>query len=359
VISEPIVNLNVSFHCDLNVNREYVLLLDPAPLADIDNATTGSENMNTEPISNISDKNKKPAHPSANKELQAQNADLQHADLPASALKKSNKKKKTSAATLTSVNEKLKEAYTGKQKPVAMHESSAAIENKTPSSSSNHNQSKDKPFLVISGGNANLNESSNKPSLTLRLATEIDFTRPEAAIVPPTTTDAMDEATVMTNRLAHLEKQIANLQIRNTQLVADAAKAKEEKEYFDWRQMLLIALGIIVALAVAEWLRRKIFNKRANNETAEWFDAEATIDTPNEPTMLSSNGFEAARSDIQPFGEPNPVTSPSQHSSLTNKVSALKFEEEDHGSILDDADVFIEHGRPVLAIQLLQNHLID
>lgn len=354
VIAEPIINLYVSFHCNLNVNREYVLLLDPTPITTgIENTLTDSENMNAELTSTVSDKNKKAA-------LHRQNTAHQLATLPtgeaidtAGTIKRPSKKQKPSTAI--TVNEKLDEAYTEKQKSMATPASKKIIENNSPSKPA---ASTDKPFLVISGGNANSNENSDEPRLTLRLATEIDFTRPEAAIAPPATTDAMDDATVMTNRLAHLEKQIANLQSRNTQLEA-AAKAKEEKEHVNWQQMLLTALGIIVALAVAEWLRRKIFSKQAKNETAEWFDAEANIDTPKEPAMLSGNSFEASHSDAQSFGESNPAKSPDHHASLGSKESALKFEEENHGSVLDDADVFIEHGRPVLAIQLLQNHLID
>lgn len=33
VITEPIINFRVSAHCEPNINRDYALLLDPAPLA--------------------------------------------------------------------------------------------------------------------------------------------------------------------------------------------------------------------------------------------------------------------------------------------------------------------------------------
>lgn len=365
VVSEPIVNLRVTFHCEPNIYREYVLLLDPAPLPAMEKASV-EENINVEPINNLSAKNKKPAHYSSSKKIQSQA--YQGVTGPAGAislgnpiLKKPAKNKKRRATN--SVNEKLIESYTGKQKTEITPESSFTSENKTTATTASSHPSTDKPFLVISGANASVSENTNKPGLSLRLATEIDFTRPEAAIAPTTTTDAMDEVTVMANRLAHLEKQIAGLQNRNTQLVADAAKAKAESENFNWQQVLLISISIIAALAAAEWLRRRIFIQRSNNESTEWFATEASIDSTNETAVLSdsysNNSFEAKRSRELSLNEPDFGDSSSQSASFDGTGTVVTFGKEEHGSVIDDADVFIEHGRPTLAIQLLQNHLVE
>jgi len=365
VVTEPIVNLRISFHCEPNIYREYVLLLDPAPLPAMEKASV-EDNINVEPINSSSAKNKKPAHSSSSKKIQ--NQDYQDVtdqageiSLDNPILKNPAKKKKRPATN--SVNEKLIESYTGKQKTEITPESSFTSENKTTAITANSHQSTDKPFLVISGGSASSNESANKPSLSLRLATEIDFTRPEAVIAPSTATDAMDEVTVMANRLAHLEKQIASLQNRNTQLVADAAKAKEESEHFNWQQVLLISISIIAALAAAEWLRRRMFSQRSNSEGAEWFDTAASIDSANETAVLSdsysNNSFEAKRSSELSLNEPDFGDSSSQSAGFDGTGTVVTFEKEEHGSVIDDADVFIEHGRPALAIQLLQNHLVE
>jgi hypothetical protein len=355
VITEPIVNLHVSFNCEPNVNREYVLLLDPAPISSIEKATANDEALNSESNNSNTDKVKKQKHQTVSKELQNQ-ADAIVSEKPI--FKNKIKTKKSNA--VTSVAEKLSEAYTGKQNPSVATESNTVTENKPASISTDHQASQDKPFLVISG-NASSSERANKPSLSLRLATEIDFSRPEAAITPPASTDTMDEVTVMTNRLAHLEKQITSLQTRNAQLVADATKAKEEKEEFNWLKIIAIGLGIILALTGAELLRRK-FTKKPTDFTETWFDADKSASISNDSSIFPHTTFNRVETQTPetPSGSKLGINEPrSQNIGQTNTETLASFEKEDHSGILDDADVFIEHGRPALAIQLLQNHLSE
>jgi hypothetical protein len=357
IVTEPIVNLRISFQCEPNINREYVLLLDPAPLPVIENAAIENA-VNAKPASVASDKKK--VRQSSRKKSQTLDTANQSAneiapDKPV--LKKVTKQKKRKPAT--SVDEKLNEAYTGKQAAGVMPESNPRLENGSPPAVANSQSSSDKPFLVISGGSANANEGTAKLGLALRLTTEIDFTRPEPIITSPNTMDAMDEVTVMSNRLAHLEKQIASLQNRNTKLVADAAKAKEESEAFNWQKMLLIALGIMTTLAGFEWLRRKFFRRQSSNESAEWFDAESDAISTEEATAPPNINVETIRSNEPSFSEPNVNQSSGQSSSPDSIKTLAPFEIADHESVLDDANVFIAHGRPTLAIQLLQNHLTE
>jgi hypothetical protein len=357
VVTEPIVNLRVSFHCESNINREYVLLLDPAPTLDMEKASvaeiTGFDSIN------VADKNTKLPATSVTKKPSAQQADLQDLALPLNktdpgrtGLTKRTRKKNLTAAT--SVDEQLLEAYTGKQKTETTTPAKPVLEENL--AVANTRQSTDKAYLVISGGSA-LNENANKPGLSLRLATTIDFSRP--AIASPTATDTMDEVTVMSNRLAHLEKQITSLQERNTQLLADAAKAKMESESFNWQKVLLFTLlGAIITLAGAEWLRRRVFSRRPDNVTTQWFDAETSTDTATAASNEISSDFEDAHTNGPTFNAPftEPLT---QDTYLADKQMVAQPEIEEHFNVLEDADVFIEHDRPALAIQLLQNHLND
>ena len=347
IVTEPIINLRLAFQCDPNVNHDYVLLLDPSPFKIIEKISIDDEAYSK---ADNTDSSKKEVHLTVNKKsssLVAEKTDGLASDKLT--FKKTYKKKKTNDNS--SVEEKLNSTYTGKQTFKAKPNSNPAVENKNHPIQANSQPSSDKPFLVISGGSSN--SPNDKAGLSLRLATEIDFTRPPPVVASPSTIDTSDEVTVMTNRLSHLEKQITSLQKRNIQLVADAAKAKEENNTTSWQKMLLIALAVITALAGIEWLRRKVLTKHSNNEIAEWFDAEAEINPPRDTSIPADLNFEANPS-ADDFDEQL------NQDSISNSAKSLtSFEILDHESVLDEANVFIEHGRPTLAIQLLQNHLSE
>ena len=342
LVTEPIINLRLAFQCDPNVNHDYVLLLDPSPFKIIEKTSIEDEAYSK---ADNTASSKKEAHLTVNKKSSSLVAEKTNG----LAFKKTYKKKKTNDNS--SVEEKLNSTYTGKQTFKAKLNSNPAVENKNYPIQANGQPSSDKPFLVISGGSSN--SSNDKTGLSLRLATEIDFTRPAPVAVSPSAIDPSDEVTVMTNRLTHLEKQITSLQKRNMQLVADAAKAKEENDATNWPKILLIALAIIAALAGIEWLRRKVLTKRSNNEIAEWFDAEAEINPTRDTSKPADLNFEA-NSSTGDFDEQL-----GQGSISNSAKSVTSFEILDHESVLDEANVFIEHGRPTLAIQLLQNHLSE
>jgi hypothetical protein len=357
VITEPIVNLRVSFHCEPNVNREYVLLLDPAPISAADKTSASDDNANTE--SNINDtkkQNRKSLQTSSKKSPETAEQVDEAIPEQAAAIKVPKKKKPNKKTS--SVDEKLSEAYTGKQNTSPAPQSISSPESKANTDVNEHKPSADKPFLVISAGNSNVAGGTDKPGLSLRLATEIDIARPDEVAAVQSATDTMDEVTVMSNRLAHLEKQIASLQSRNAQLVTEAQRAKEDNARFDWLKFLKIALGIMAAVTLFEWLRRKFVNRDIRMKDT-WFDDENVNDTDRKLTANSTDEFSAHNSNAQPFDEPNFNDTPMQHLNSADAQAMGIAEKEEHVSIIEDADVFIEHGRPALAIQLLQNHLSD
>jgi hypothetical protein len=355
VITEPIVNLRISFNCEPNVNREYVLLLDPAPLSGIENTIMKDESSKIEPNINSTKKNQnRKSHQTNFKKSLKLGTDEQtdKAISDQSVLKKVSKKMK--GENLNSVNEKLLKAYTGKRNS-PLPNSNSIPEGKITKNTSSTATSEDKPFLVISTGNTSNGEE--KPSLSLRLATEIDVARPDEVAARQSTSDTMDEVTVMSNRLSYLEKQITSLQTRNAQLVTDAQKAKKEGENLDWLQFSKIMLAILAALGVLEFLRRKIYNRQAIAKEA-WFDDEKLESTYSKPSNLNvneTNEFDTHTSNLSSF-TPNFIEPLVQNLNTTN---VQKTAIEENSSILEDAEVFIEHGRPLLAAQLLQNYLID
>ncbi len=367
VITEPIVNLYVSFHCEPNFNREYVLLLDPASLA---RSSISEQPASNNDIGNVADKNnvlplKSPARIDGKPDAES---DATALDNPVKA-KQAKKKKSTHdqskqrASDESVIDKKLMLSYTGKQQSASAD--SAAL---VTASKSDAKQAPpvitSKPYLIISSGNVNSNEHAGQPSLSLRLETQIDFTRTEAS-APLANSDVMDEVTVMANRLAHLEKQIISLQNKNAQLLSEAAQAKNagfqlSEQQSQWLQNILIAIGVIAALAGAEWLRRKTVRARLNKEQAIWFGAEEDADTFDNATTFSASETNHTKDAI--FDDPAFDQSNFHQSSNQSPAEAYSIADEtgDSGdNILENADVFIEHGRPGLAIQLLQNHLSD
>ena len=356
-ITEPILNLRISALCESQISRDYLLLLDPTTLVATDNTAVSGQVSEKQITTKKSANNHTQIKPRASK-------------LPAKATKQvavtseQTNQKSTKELSATAINRKLNEAYTGKQNSSVAIQPKPTTETNAAPKPTESLHSTDKPYLVISGGNTNANDSTAKPSLSLRLETQLDLARVETTATPLSATDTMDEVTVMSNRLAHLEKQIVSLQSRNTQLLADVEKAKNSG--LNWLQILFIAFAILVTLAGAEWLRRKIASRHAIND-ATWFDAGTDIDTFDEFATFDKNGtdsFEISPS-AKPFSaesafvESNLNTLSAKNTSFANMTPLSEHDTDTSESVIDHAHVFIEHGRPALAIQLLQNHLSD
>jgi hypothetical protein len=366
VITEPIVNLRVLFECEPNFKREYVLLLDPASLTASPDRGAPEQPV----ISNT--RYAPPLNPQAHLgEAVNLETNIVPLDQPAKEKKVKNKaskktKFKQNATGNRVIDEKLALSYTGSQLMDSEKLASSVADNKVSAAKSKIAPSANasKPYLTISGGNLSPNESVSQPKLSLRLETQIDFNRIEAS-APLTNSDTMDEITVMANRLAHLEKQVINLQTKNSQLLDEAAQAKHagfesSAQQSQWLRTILIAIGILVALAVAELLRRKSVRDRLAKEQAIWFDAEEDADDAGENSASTTNTTDYTKDLAFDNHTYDPL--PPHHLSSQNHANAFSINDDasDSGdNILENADVFIEHGRPALAIQLLQNHLSD
>jgi len=371
VINEPIVNLRVSVNCEPNISRDYVLLLDPAPLVTIADESGNIEDQGKPPSKKL--QNYATNHSLVNKKIPAANladasvssASEQSANEPildksAKVHRKANKISTESS----SVDKKLVDAYTGKLQATPSISSATSTQDKDAAKPESNQTTTDKPLLVISGGNDNLSKDASKLGLALRLETQIDFARAEPPTPPLSAEDAMDEVTVMSNRLAHLEKQIISLQSRNTQLMSDAEKAKNESFSFAavqsvWLQYLLITLGLISALACAEWLRRNILSKRLDEKQASWFDAEPDSANSSILPLPTKNDTAIAEPGMFSASDYDPTSSQNRSTAFTNAIEILDDNNDESESILDNAEVFIAHNRPALAIQLLQNYLGD
>lgn len=390
-ITEPIIEIRISYDCEPNINREYVLLVDPP--SSVNNTVAATKLAATTDSSNLqnSDSLAKSKKPTA-KSTTAIEGDVSGGEGSASinddasaassqafnntttakttdAPKKKRAKKQAIRNQSSSVDDRLSEAYIGKTP--ASDKADAAQFNTTiaagDSAKPPSTKASDKPYLVISGGNTDGNSASlanTQSGLVLRLETQIDFNR--VADAPLSATDTMDEVTVMANRLTHLEQQILSLQTRNAQLKAEAEKAKNagfnlSDTQYKWLHHIAVVLGIIVLLALAEALRRKILRNRLKRDESIWF-----VDhNNNEASAVSDGVLIVADAKINPakiesaifneldFGDTDAYANGQNPSANHNQ----QMIENDIESVLDHAEVFIAHGRPALAIQLLQNHL--
>jgi Tfp pilus assembly protein FimV len=173
VITEPIVNLHVTYHCDPNFNRDYVLLLDPATLTD--DAVSFESTALTEKKTNNSNKLSSAI---SNQSTIQKNSDVSNMPAKETTAKKKTTKKKSPAAI--SIDEKLMEAYTGKKQSASKPMTDAVTEN-NPTKKTDTASVSSKPLLTISGGDVKPNEKTSLPNLALRLETQIDFCESRAA----------------------------------------------------------------------------------------------------------------------------------------------------------------------------------
>ncbi len=125
----------------------------------------------------------------------------------------------------------------------------------------------------------------------MRLSKSIDTNRPPAF---PADSAEMDESTVMANRLAHLDKQIAALQERNRLLQAEA-EIRQQKNTYLALPGLLTAAFVLAALGLAWWLRRRMLTRPVRPEP-DWF-AKPAVAAPLVGTVASQteSDFSLAR----------------------------------------------------------------
>ncbi len=367
-ITEPIINLRVSIHCEPNLNREYVLLLDPASITNTEKTSApAAPTAQVKAIDQSKPKNNSHALKSQPQALnKVETTPIAENSAENNISNKKITKKNRSRASTTDSN--LMEAYVGKQQTI---QPKSASEIKIGTNEINRNSSIDKPHLIISGGSTN--SASNMPNLSLRLETQLDLNRAEIAPAPLTAADAADEVTVMANRLAHLEKQIIGLQTQNALLRNEAEKAKSTELHsadqdFNWMKDLPIILGIVLITGIVSagvWLRRKILRKRLYKQHDNWFDTDKSKKPDNLPKsdilISDENIFNESSSpktnsdDI----DDDQFTNKSRNGFFPYPTAFTVTETDSSENVLDHAEVFLAHDRPAMAIQLLQNHLVD
>jgi hypothetical protein len=353
IINEPIVNLSVMAECDANMRRDYVLLLDPPLAADNDTAVEDTPVIADEKPAKSVDKPTKAAAQPQTIRTHAASTNKTSANKH-----KSNKKDNKNIVLTTGFNtEKSKESASG---------SAANAITSTPNTATSAN----KPHLSISSGDVT---DVNINSAKLQLDKQLHFEPNTMPQTFATDVDTGDEVTVLTNRLAHLDKQINSLVQNNEKLKADnevkteaLAKANALHNKLDWLGYILGGGLLLSSLTIADRMRRRYQSQQLQNAALSW---ESIHKSQNEPEDLGA----AEEIDVNDsfFDDEEPrqeiaanVEKSTEVSDIpeTTKEPVAPFSVEEFNSehnVLDHADVFLSHGRTSLAIQLLQNHLLD
>ena len=352
IINDPIANLVVLAGCDANIRREYVLLLDP-PLTEDASQNAETENMIADDAT-LADDNKNVTV----KEIDEPRVQAQTLRTAAGSTKKSSAKKQKSK-TKANKNVVLTAGYNDEKVSIK------------PAASPKYDANESKPRLSISGEKT---FSSTLGSTNLMLDRQLHFTAetsPQAAVA---NIEMQDEATVLNNRMQHLEKQISalvqanqklkaeNLIAKNNIITQQLEQANSSSNKLDWLGYILGGALLLSGLTIAEKLR----NRR---QIQKLEDAEIAFLSPIETSNKPAN-FEEFKTNDDDFG---PLTKQEFTSTVENstdksnifeptKAAETTFSVDEFDSehnILDHADVFLSHGRTSLAIQLLQNHLLD
>lgn len=353
LVNEPIVNLSVIAGCESTVARDYVLLLDP-PLSNFANNIESPVIVQKVDTNNINSTIQVPVQ-----------ATPQQTKAPTKPKTKRVRKKKVAAKK--------------SKKTAVVQPKSNMVERVYDEKASQVTSEDNKPRLSISGGT-----SRYVGNTQLRMERHLRFMpNPNAPAIVDVEID--DEITVMNNRLKHLQQQITKLQSQNDELVSD--NKLKSKQLADSKKPGFIAplLGALAFLGLGAiaflWLRRRQATKIDHSNENIWGNtqkekinvSEPKLVTPKQTTKEQASKKQERIEDeaTELFADLNAdINSPieqkeSPEGSMESIFAATSMDEpdiilkEEEFSVLDHADVFLSHGRATLAIQLLQNHLLE
>lgn len=393
VIDDPVLNLSITTQCENVVKRDYVLLLDPLLTneAEVINSPTmlgksaatqvmsskskrlasiQSEINNSVTSANSTSSSGKVSKTKNKRQQTAQNSSI----LPSTSSRVRKLNDDVSANSMNQPNKTvkplpvIKKSFSSKQ----LNKSELVIADKPTTNL---------PRLTISSGGMS-DRAVPAGSLALRLDAQLHFTPNNDPRAFAAEAEVQDEVTVMNNRLAHLEKQLTTLQKRNLLLETDSKLHLQEVEdtkmqsnLWRWATYLLGAALLAGSIFAADWWRKRQLHLKMDSDANWTYVDEKLINEHSDKSNLYTTTEEQQQdsfiNDIGTFtsiDESNKDRefksslsteefdfTPVKPAFMASKVESVVVEED----ILDHADVFLSHGRSGLAIQLLQNHLLD
>ena len=346
-VLEPIASLTVVSHCDTSFTRQYSLLIDPASLTQ-----SGEVNTNTPVSLDNVDSGTIESTDAVVSEVGAIKA-TQRNTASANSKRKAQRQAKPQATTVTP----------------AASASNAQVTYLAPEKTEIAKSVTTKPKLTISGGNLSVVDLSNMP-MKLSFDKRINTSRETNPQAFSEQAEFADEVTVMNNRLAHLDKQLNSLYTQNATLKQANASTQSElstlKQQNDVLRMIAFCLGgglLATGYFFVDWLRRRSFLMQAEKEQALWESLQtATIDSEEDAAANLDVVSEQPANTRQFVAKADEDSSDLGNAPLFNSTYPSQQQHEiiqEETNITDDAELLISHGRIHLAIELLQNHLIE
>ena len=348
IISEPITSMALMAECDANVRRDYILLLDPPTTVETKNSADEESTLFSDSSLNTNIYAEAPAEKSAPQPVKVGKSAGKTVKAKSSTTKKSNKNIVLSTGFNAESTTDGKATAAAAAKTVAK----TSIVNKTST-----------PHLSVSSGDMVMSHSLESPNLLLDRQLHLSPETSPEAYAPEIA--VQDEVTVMNNRLAHLQKQISALQQRNTVLEAEnkpkALQAEQDKassNNWQWLNYLAGAGLLAGGYFAANWWWRRRQMQQLELANANWINIEHGAAASIVPAAISNTNddFFDDPTTQAPFNSA-PEALNSFKESSEKQITVEEFSADQN--ILDHADVFLSHGRTSLAIQLLQNHLLD
>ena len=348
IINEPITNMALMAECDANVRRDYILLLDPPTTVETKNSADEESTFFSDSPLNTNISAEAPTEKSAPQTLTVGKSAGKTVKSKSSTTKKSNK----NIVLTTGFNAE----STTNNKVIA------AAEPKTLAKSNLVNKTS-VPHLSISSGDMVMSHSLESPKLLLDKQLHLSPETSPEAYAPEIA--VQDEVTVMNNRLAHMQKQISALQQRNTVLEAEnkpkALRTEQDKtssNNWQWLSYLAGASLLAGGYLAANWWRRRRQMQQLELANTNWINVghEDTAPILSADISNANDDFFDSLSAELPFSSTQEAFNSFKESS-EKQITVEEFSADQN--ILDHADVFLSHGRTSLAIQLLQNHLLD
>ncbi len=336
-LNDPIVQLSLIAECENQISREYVLLLDPPqtqitpnPQMEIQTSRTA---ITLDSIAAIAEEPETPAFKPA-----ARNTSMSEA-----------RPVKTDARTKKPVtrNRNQDRAAHATAAVTATPEDIMAVESGA-------------PRLVISGEEQLHADFFNAP-LQLQMSMELNDW-PATDMPTLSAEDVSDEMTAMTNKLAYLESQIVALQKRNTELETSRTVDTSSASTGSWLMYALLTLLVIALIGIAEWLRRRHSQQQIATELAIWDELAPEV----EQSAFDTNRKSASSAETEEITNTTELEPVSQNMpDFKSRPTSLQTPDHGHAGttvnedILEQAEVFVAHGRTNLAIVLLQDHLAE
>lgn len=352
-VLEPIASLTVVSHCDATFTRQYSLLIDPA-------STTTSVDIDSETAVN---------HNSVQNSIDEADVESAGALSTGAGVAKAARKSKRQAASAKQAkasNTNAAVSSTNNSAPSNTPNNAQIVYN-TPAKASVAASVEAKPKLTISSGDINFRELANTP-MKLAFDKRINTSRETNPQAYSEQAEFADEVIVMNNRLAHLDKQLNSLYAQNASLKQASTNAQTElsalRQQNDVLRMLSFCLGgglLATGYFFVDWLRRRNAVAKAENEQAMWESlqaephiAEHHLDFGLDESFAPKASVAVAKSseDSSDLGN-----APLFNSTYPSQAMPEMIQEETH--VTEDAELLISHGRVHLAIELLQNHLIE